>query len=43
MQKVSGSPVTILDVAHNPHSAGYLAEQLQKQYPNKGSIVYWGC
>ncbi|MGJ7094844.1 bifunctional tetrahydrofolate synthase/dihydrofolate synthase [Vibrio hannami] len=35
MQKVSGSPVTILDVAHNPHSAGYLAEQLQKQYPNK--------
>ncbi|WP_375750755.1 bifunctional tetrahydrofolate synthase/dihydrofolate synthase [Vibrio sp. HN007] len=35
MQRVSGAPTIILDVAHNPHSAEYLVTQLQKQYPGK--------
>lgn len=29
MQVISSSPLIILDVAHNPHSANYLATQLQ--------------
>lgn len=29
MQVISSSPLIILDVAHNPHSANYLASQLQ--------------
>ncbi|CCO44703.1 Bifunctional protein folC (Includes: Folylpolyglutamate synthase; Dihydrofolate synthase) [Vibrio nigripulchritudo SOn1] len=35
MQTLSSSPLTLLDVAHNPHSAGYLVEQLTKLHPNK--------
>lgn len=35
MQKVSNSPVTILDVAHNPHSADYLAKQILQHYGDK--------
>lgn len=35
MQSVSESPKVILDVAHNPHSAGYLVEQVGTRYPNK--------
>ncbi|GLQ75286.1 bifunctional tetrahydrofolate synthase/dihydrofolate synthase [Vibrio penaeicida] len=34
MQKLSQSPMILLDVAHNPHSAEYLVEQLNKHYPN---------
>ncbi|ELR63751.1 Dihydrofolate synthase [Photobacterium marinum] len=30
MERISESPLTILDVAHNPHSAQYFAEQLTK-------------
>jgi dihydrofolate synthase/folylpolyglutamate synthase len=33
MQLVSKSPVTILDVAHNPHSAEYLVSQVKQNYP----------
>ncbi|MDB1123353.1 bifunctional tetrahydrofolate synthase/dihydrofolate synthase [Vibrio algarum] len=35
MQKVSSAPVIILDVAHNPHSAEYLVQQIQKSYAGK--------
>ncbi|WP_064605304.1 bifunctional tetrahydrofolate synthase/dihydrofolate synthase [Photobacterium sp. J15] len=40
MERVSLSPLTILDVAHNPHSAQYFAEQLTKirQSQNKQRI-----
>lgn len=34
MQLLSSKPVILLDVAHNPHSAEYLVEQLAEQYPN---------
>ncbi|WP_234494132.1 bifunctional tetrahydrofolate synthase/dihydrofolate synthase [Vibrio maritimus] len=33
MQMLAGSPTTILDVAHNPHSAEYLVAQLGRLYP----------
>lgn len=35
MQFLSHHPIIILDVAHNPHSASYLAEQIQQQYQGK--------
>ncbi len=35
MQKVSNSPCVILDVAHNPHSAEYLAHQLKQRYAGR--------
>ncbi len=35
MQKVSDSPLVILDVAHNPHSAQYLVSQLQNNYSGR--------
>jgi dihydrofolate synthase/folylpolyglutamate synthase len=35
MQRVSNSPCVILDVAHNPHSAAYLAKQIQQCYAGK--------
>jgi dihydrofolate synthase/folylpolyglutamate synthase len=35
MQVLSQHPLVLLDVAHNPHSANYLAQQLQHQYPDK--------
>lgn len=35
MQVLSQAPTILLDVAHNPHSAEYLVEQLRKQYPNR--------
>ncbi|PWI35066.1 bifunctional tetrahydrofolate synthase/dihydrofolate synthase [Vibrio albus] len=35
MQKVSHSPCVILDVAHNPHSAAYLAKRIQQCYPDR--------
>ena len=40
MERVSTSPLTIMDVAHNPHSARYFAEQLAKvkQHENKKRI-----
>ncbi|MCW8328267.1 bifunctional tetrahydrofolate synthase/dihydrofolate synthase [Photobacterium sp. SDRW27] len=40
MEQVSESPLTIMDVAHNPHSAQYFAAQLAKvkQRQNKGRI-----
>ncbi|MCG9656257.1 bifunctional tetrahydrofolate synthase/dihydrofolate synthase [Vibrio mediterranei] len=42
MQMLTGAPVTILDVAHNPHSAEYLVAQLSKHYPNRGFKVVIG-
>lgn len=40
MERVSASPLTIMDVAHNPHSAQYFSEQLAKikQRENKSRI-----
>ncbi|MGY3903943.1 bifunctional tetrahydrofolate synthase/dihydrofolate synthase [Aeromonas lusitana] len=35
MQRLQSSPLVIVDVAHNPHSAAYLASQL-RQIPCKG-------
>lgn len=35
MQTLAGEPQVLLDVAHNPHSAEYLVEQLQKRYPDR--------
>lgn len=35
MQLLSSQPTVLLDVAHNPHSAQYLVEQLEKQHPGK--------
>ncbi|MGX9418977.1 bifunctional tetrahydrofolate synthase/dihydrofolate synthase [Vibrio sp. WJH972] len=35
MQVLSQLPLILLDVAHNPHSASYLVEQLQTQYRGK--------
>lgn len=34
MQKLGETPHVILDVAHNPHSASYLVEQVQQHYPD---------
>lgn len=34
MQKIAANPEVLLDVAHNPHSAQYLVEQIKQQYPN---------
>lgn len=33
MQQLSADQVIILDVAHNPHSAHYLAQQLNQRFP----------
>ncbi len=35
MQVLQQEPTVLLDVAHNPHSAQYLVEQVAKRYPNK--------
>ena len=35
MQQVSTDPVVLLDVAHNPHSADYLASSLHDKYQGK--------
>ncbi|MEZ8791368.1 bifunctional tetrahydrofolate synthase/dihydrofolate synthase [Vibrio splendidus] len=35
MQKISEQPVIVLDVAHNPHSAEYFAQQVTKKYAGK--------
>jgi dihydrofolate synthase/folylpolyglutamate synthase len=35
MQIIQQQPCVILDVAHNPHSAQYLAAQLMQHYPDK--------
>ncbi|MZI93411.1 bifunctional tetrahydrofolate synthase/dihydrofolate synthase [Vibrio sp. CAIM 722] len=38
MQQIHSSPVILLDVAHNPHSAGYLVSQLESRL--KGQKVH---
>ncbi|WP_159564866.1 bifunctional tetrahydrofolate synthase/dihydrofolate synthase [Budvicia diplopodorum] len=38
-QTVGESPLRILDVAHNPHAAGYLAERLAA-LPDRGGKIY---
>ncbi|WP_117234502.1 bifunctional tetrahydrofolate synthase/dihydrofolate synthase [Vibrio maerlii] len=35
MQKLGCKPHIVLDVAHNPHSAEYLVEQVKKRFPEK--------
>lgn len=35
MQILSHEPTILLDVAHNPHSAQYLMQQLERQYPDR--------
>ncbi|MEZ9014427.1 bifunctional tetrahydrofolate synthase/dihydrofolate synthase [Vibrio splendidus] len=39
MQKISEQPVIVLDVAHNPHSAEYFAQQVTKKYAGKNLHV----
>ncbi|HID7510863.1 TPA: bifunctional tetrahydrofolate synthase/dihydrofolate synthase [Enterobacter hormaechei] len=38
-QIIGNQPTVILDVAHNPHAAAYLAERLRK-YPVKGNYLF---
>ncbi|MGF1910305.1 bifunctional tetrahydrofolate synthase/dihydrofolate synthase [Vibrio kasasachensis] len=35
MQQICKQPTVLLDVAHNPHSAEYLVEQVKRLYTNK--------
>ncbi|MBD1564081.1 bifunctional tetrahydrofolate synthase/dihydrofolate synthase [Vibrio sp. S12_S33] len=35
MQTINDAPTIVLDVAHNPHSAQYLADQLQQRYAQR--------
>ncbi|MFB9134864.1 bifunctional tetrahydrofolate synthase/dihydrofolate synthase [Vibrio olivae] len=35
MQVVQHEPVVLFDVAHNPHSAQYLADKITQQYPGR--------
>lgn len=35
MQVINDKPTILLDVAHNPHSAGYLVEKVAQQYASK--------
>jgi dihydrofolate synthase / folylpolyglutamate synthase len=35
MQSIQSDPLILLDVAHNPHSAHYLSEQIRLKYPDK--------
>lgn len=35
MQMLSEQPLILLDVAHNPHSAEYLAQQMQRRFADK--------
>lgn len=35
LEVVSDEPLVILDVAHNPHAADYLAKQLQQRWPGR--------
>lgn len=42
MQLLSADPVVLLDVAHNPHSAQYLAGSLKQRYPNQKVIAVVG-
>ncbi|MEC7306598.1 bifunctional tetrahydrofolate synthase/dihydrofolate synthase [Vibrio crassostreae] len=39
MQQISEQPVIVLDVAHNPHSAEYFAQQVTKKYAGKNLHV----
>lgn len=39
MQQISEQPVIVLDVAHNPHSAEYFAQQVAKKYAGKNLHV----
>ncbi|KAA8674253.1 bifunctional tetrahydrofolate synthase/dihydrofolate synthase [Vibrio gigantis] len=39
MQQISDQPVIVLDVAHNPHSAEYFAQQVTKKYSGKSLHV----
>ena len=39
MQQISDQPVIVLDVAHNPHSAEYFAQQVTKKYAGKNLHV----
>ncbi|WP_017006981.1 glutamate ligase domain-containing protein, partial [Enterovibrio norvegicus] len=40
MQRVSESPLVLLDVAHNPHSATYLAQQIAAIKQTSGGKVH---
>lgn len=35
LQVIDEQPLTVLDVAHNPHAAAYLAQQLQQRWPGR--------
>lgn len=42
MQQINNDPMVIVDVAHNPHAAGYLNQQIQciRNKHNKGVLRY---
>lgn len=38
LQRISSKPEVILDVAHNPHAAAYLAENIHQYRHNQGKL-----
>ncbi|MFV0447520.1 MAG: bifunctional tetrahydrofolate synthase/dihydrofolate synthase [Vibrio sp.] len=42
MQRICDKPVVMLDVAHNPHSAEYLASQIRSQFPEQNIHMVLG-
>ncbi|EJL6849587.1 bifunctional tetrahydrofolate synthase/dihydrofolate synthase [Vibrio cholerae] len=42
MQVISHQPTIVLDVAHNPHSAHYLVQQLTQRYPERTIHLVFG-
>ena len=42
MQQLSQKPTILLDVAHNPHSAQYLMNELQQRYPEASFHIVIG-
>lgn len=42
LQRLSGPPVQLIDVAHNPHAAKFLAAYIQQQYPQQPVFAVMG-
>ena len=42
LEVINEQPLVILDVAHNPHAAAYLAQQLQQRWPGRSVLAVCG-
>lgn len=42
LQQLAGPPLRLLDVAHNPHAAAFLADYLVKQFPQRSVYAVVG-